>query len=394
MLFTVLHIGIEAVLTVGHDDGKTAILRISLYARLAAPAGVITVHAVKQVNGTNLLTRTVLRDNDVETGILIQRVGTKYAFKKCPIPYLVPLFHFDQRANREMVGNIHAVYALIGYDEGFVQVALTVGEDIVDLGEGLATAEIMEGTAQVRGSVHNAHAVLGEDLNLGCVGKRIEIACHDEFLGTVGNILDDLERAQQTCRLALMVKVSVIEPERLLAVVMLQKCRGAHTGTARLVTAVAGAGHVRLCGKPEGIQRDQLKGILFECNSGGFAVIVLISAASDNGIIGQMVAQESAHMGIALLETDQVGLIGIDALKNAVGAVIKHIDAVTLVIDTKIKGKNLDFGRHDKSPFPSTRCRGLFLVLILQDFVSHVKRFYLFSLIYLDFSSRGIYNEE
>ena len=99
-------------------------------------------------------------------------------------------------------------------------------------------------------------------------------------------------------------------------------------------------------------------------------------------------------MGIALLETDQVGLIGIDALKNAVGAVIKHIDAVTLVIDTKIKGKNLDFGRHDKSPFPSTRCRGLFRVLILQDFVSHVKRFYLFSLIYLDFSSRGIYNEE
>jgi hypothetical protein len=105
-----------------------------------------------------------------------------------------------------------------------------------------------------------------------------------------------------------------------------------------------------------------------------------------------MVTQEGAHMRVTLLEADQVGLVGIDTLKDTVGTVVKHIDTVALVIDSKIKCKNLDFSRHGKSPFPSARCRELFLVLILQDFVPRVKSFYIFSLIYLDFSPCEIYN--
>jgi hypothetical protein len=81
MLLAVLHVGIEAVLAIGHNDSQSTILRIALNARLATPTGVIAVHAVKQINSANLLARAVLRDNDIEASILIQRRRTKYTFK-------------------------------------------------------------------------------------------------------------------------------------------------------------------------------------------------------------------------------------------------------------------------------------------------------------------------
>jgi hypothetical protein len=54
----------------------------------------------------------------------------------------------------------------------------------------------------------------------------------------------------------------------------------------------------------------------FERNGGRLAVIILLTTATDHSIVGQMIAQESAHMGIPLLETDEVGLIRIDALQR------------------------------------------------------------------------------
>ena len=55
-----------------------------------------------------------------------------------------------------MVGDVNAVHSLVRYNERLVKIALTVGEDIVDLGEGLTSAEIVEGAAKMPGQHPNA----------------------------------------------------------------------------------------------------------------------------------------------------------------------------------------------------------------------------------------------
>ena len=77
-------------------------------------------------------------------------------------------------------------------DKGFVFIANTIGEDIVDLGIGLASAKVVEGAAKGCGGILDAHAVLGKDLDLGRIGQCVEVARHDELLGAVGNVLDHL----------------------------------------------------------------------------------------------------------------------------------------------------------------------------------------------------------
>ncbi len=252
-----------------------------------------------------------------------------------------------------MVGNIKTVCGGVGYYVGLGDIAGEIGEDVVDLRCLFCSvsAEAVEGAAEGCGRVDNGLAVdlvCGESLDLGGIGMRVHITRDDAGKMLFGKVSDNVKRAELSCLAALVVEVGVEEDEDLIRILMLESSGGINAGASALVSRVARAGNEGCCREPAGLECDQLKVIALECDASCFTAVILASAATDYGIAegSKFIAEPFLHHGSSFLETDDVGSVFLDRVKNSALTVVENVVAVNLGNNAEIKGANFKCGAH------------------------------------------------
>ena len=252
-----------------------------------------------------------------------------------------------------MVGDVEAVCGGVGYDVGLGGVARKIGEDIVDLGCSFCgvLAKAVEGAAEGRSRIDNGLAVdlvSGEGVDLGSAGDGVHIARDDAGKLLLGEVSDNVERAELSCLRALVVEVGVEEDEDLIGILVLESSGGVNAGASALISRVARAGDEGSSGEPTGLERDQLKIVALEGNAGRLTSVILSASATDYGVAerSQLSAEPLLHRRSNLLKSDDIGRIFLDGICNSTLTVEEDIVAVNLCDNAQIKCTNFDFGAH------------------------------------------------
>jgi len=252
-----------------------------------------------------------------------------------------------------VVGYVKTVGGGVGYDVRLRNIAGKIGEDIVDLRcfFGRISAEAVECAAERSSRIDNGLAVdlvSGECLDLGSAGMSVHIACNNAGKLALGKVSDNVERAELSCLRALVVEVCIEEDEYLIGILVLKSSGSINTGAAALVSRVARAGNKGSSREPTGLECDQLKIIALECDAGRLAAIIRAASASDYGVAEgrKLIAEPFLHDGSRLLETDEVGSVFLDSVKNSALAVVENVVAVNLGNNAEIKGANFKCGAH------------------------------------------------